>query len=118
MPVSIKDIAREANVSFSTVSRALADSPRVKPETRQRIQRLAREMGYTPSVVARSLVTHRTQTIGVVAMTMTDLFQAEVIRAIEQTALRYNHSVILTQSQSDSSMCARSASMSSCSSCC
>ncbi len=98
MPVSIKDIARVANVSFSTVSRALADSPRVKPETRERIQRLAIEMGYAPSAAARSLVTHRTKTIGVVATTMTDMFQAEVVQAIEETAIGRDHSVILTQS--------------------
>ena len=98
MPVSIKDIAKVANVSFSTVSRALADSPRVKPETRERIQELAAEMGYAPSAAARSLVTHRTKTIGVVATTMTDMFQAEVVQAIEETAIGRDYSVILTQS--------------------
>jgi len=98
MPISIKDIARVANVSYSTVSRALADSPRVKPATRARIQRFAREMGYTPSAAARSLVTQRTMTIGIVATTMTDMFQAEVIQAIEHAALGCGYSVILTQS--------------------
>lgn len=98
MPVSIKDIAKVANVSFSTVSRALADSPRVKPETRERIRKLAAEMGYTPSAAARSLVTQRTKAIGVVATTMTDVFQAEVVQAIEETAIGRDHSVILTQS--------------------
>ncbi|MFQ5854128.1 MAG: LacI family DNA-binding transcriptional regulator [Anaerolineae bacterium] len=98
MIVSIKDIAKAAGVSFSTVSRALNNSPRVKPETRERIQRIAEEMGYTPSAVARSLVTHRTNTIGVVVTTITDLFFAEVIQAIEETALNYNYSVILANS--------------------
>ena len=98
MPITIKDIARVANVSYSTVSRALADSTRVKPATRARIQRFAREMGYTPSAAALSLVTQRTMTIGVVATTMTDMFQAEVIQAIEHAALSHGYSVILTQS--------------------
>jgi len=98
MPVSIKDIAREANVSYSTVSRALSDNPRLKPETRERIQRLAAEMGYSPSAVARSLVTNRTHTIGIIATTMTDLFQAEVVWAVEQRAISHDYSVILTQS--------------------
>jgi DNA-binding LacI/PurR family transcriptional regulator len=102
MPVSIKDIARSANVSYSTVSRALAHSPRVKAETRDRIQQLALEMGYSPSAVARSLVTNRTRTIGIIATTITDLFQAEIIQAIQRTALRHNHSVILTQSGPES----------------
>ena len=56
MHVSIKDIAKAAGVSHSTVSRALSDSSLVKAETKSRIQRLAREMGYTPDAIARSLV--------------------------------------------------------------
>ncbi len=102
MAISIKDVARAAQVSYSTVSRALADSPRVKPETREKIQRLAAEMGYYPSVAARSLVTQRSQTIGLVATTITDLFQAEVIQFIEETAQRHHYSVILSHSGKDS----------------
>src|SRR5574341_2390451 len=98
MALSIKDIAKAANVSYSTVSRALSDSPRVKPETKQRIQRIAAEMGYLPSAIARSLVTRRTNTIGVVVTTITDLFFAEVIHAIEETALKYEYNVILANS--------------------
>jgi DNA-binding LacI/PurR family transcriptional regulator len=98
MIVSIKDIAKAANVSFSTVSRALNDSPRVKPETRERIQHIAAEMGYLPSAVARSLVTRHTNIIGVVVTTITDLFLAEVIHAIEETALKQKYNVILTNS--------------------
>ena len=98
MNVSIKDVAKAANVSYSTVSRALANSPRVKPETRQQIQHIAAEMGYLPSAVARSLVTRRTNIIGVVVTTITDLFFAEVIHAIEETALKQKYNVILTNS--------------------
>jgi DNA-binding LacI/PurR family transcriptional regulator len=98
MAVSIKDIARVADVSYSTVSRALNDSPRVQAQTKARIQRIAAEMGYLPSAVARSLVTRRTNTLGIVVTTITDLFFAEVIHAIEETALKYSYSVILTNS--------------------
>ncbi len=98
MSVSIKDIARAMNISYSTVSRALANSPRVKPETRRQIQQMAAEMGYLPSAVARSLVTRHTNTIGVVVTKITDLFFAEVIQGIEETALEYNQSLILTNS--------------------
>jgi DNA-binding LacI/PurR family transcriptional regulator len=93
--VSIKDIARIAGVSHSTVSRALADSPLVAPATKRRIQRIAREMGYTPSAIARGLVTRRTATIGLVVTTIADPFIAEVVQGIEETALDNGYSVIL-----------------------
>jgi DNA-binding LacI/PurR family transcriptional regulator len=98
MTVSIKDIAKVMNISYSTVSRALNNSPRVKPETREQIQRQAMVMGYLPSAIARSLVTRRTNTIGLVVTKITDLFFAEVIQGIEETALNYGYSVILTNS--------------------
>ncbi len=98
MTVSIKDIAKVMNISYSTVSRALNNSPRVKLETRELIQRKAVEMGYLPSAIARSLVTRRTNTIGVVVTKITDLFFAEVIQGIEETAVNRGYSVILTNS--------------------
>ncbi len=99
--VSIKDIARAADVSHSTVSRALSDSPLVSAETKARIQHLAREMGYSPDALARSLVMGRTQTIGVVVTTITDPFIAEIVQAIENTAHDHGYTVILASSSSE-----------------
>jgi DNA-binding LacI/PurR family transcriptional regulator len=101
MRVSIKDIARRAGVSHSTVSRALADSPLVNAETKARIKRLAREMGYTPSAIARAMSTRRTQTVGLVVTTIADPFVAEVVRGIEETALDHGYNVILCNSTGD-----------------
>ena len=101
MRVSIKDIAQAAGVSHSTVSRALSDSPLVKTETKARIQRLAREMGYTPDAIARGLVTRHTRTVGVVVTTITDPFVAEVVQGIEDTALENDYSVILASSAAE-----------------
>ena len=84
--VSIKDIARAADVAHSTVSRALSDSPLISEATKARIQRLAREMGYSPDAQARSLVMGRTQTVGVVVTTVADPFIADVLQSIENTA--------------------------------
>ncbi|MGD8626601.1 MAG: LacI family DNA-binding transcriptional regulator [Anaerolineae bacterium] len=98
MTISIKDIAREAEVSHSTVSRALSDSPLVSAETKARIQRLARQMGYSPDAQARSLVMGRTQTIGLVVTTITDPFIAQIVQAVERTALDRGYSVILSSS--------------------
>ena len=101
MTVSIKDIARAAGVSHSTVSRALSDSPLVSAATKARIQQLAQEMGYSPDALARSLVIGRTQTIGIVATAITDPFIAEVVQAIEQTAYLHDYSVILALSNAE-----------------
>jgi DNA-binding LacI/PurR family transcriptional regulator len=99
--VSIKDIARAAGVSHSTVSRALSNSPLVSTATKERIQRLAREMGYSPDAQARSLVLGRTLAIGVVVTTITDPFIAEIVQSIERTAHDCGYSVILTSSSSE-----------------
>jgi LacI family transcriptional regulator len=64
--VTIKDIAQAAGVSFSTVSKALRDSPLVTPETKRRIIEIAREMGYQPNIAARRLVSKRSGAVGVV----------------------------------------------------
>jgi DNA-binding LacI/PurR family transcriptional regulator len=98
VPVSIKDIARAADVTPCTVSRALRDSPRVSPETKKRIQRLADEMGYTPDAQARSLVMGRTQTVGVVVTTMADPFIGSVVQTIESAAHEQGYTVILASS--------------------
>ena len=101
MSVSIKDIARRAGVSHSTVSRALADSPLVNEKTKARIQALAREMGYTPSTIARAMSTGRTGTIGLVVTSIADPFVSEVVRGIEETAQDLDYSVILCNSTGD-----------------
>jgi DNA-binding LacI/PurR family transcriptional regulator len=101
MSVTIKDIARAAGVSHSTVSRALADSPLISTETKERIRRLADEMGYAPSAIGRGLVTRRTGTIGLVVTTIADPFIAEVVQGIEETALSYNYNTILCNSQAE-----------------
>lgn len=99
--VSIKDIARAAQVSHSTVSRALRNSPLVNAQTRALIQKIAGESGYTVSAVGRSLVTRRTNTIGVVVTTIADPFAGEIVSGIEEFALTHDYSVILAACHAD-----------------
>ena len=101
MPVSIKDLARLAGVSHSTVSRALRNSPLIPAQTTQRIQQLAKEQGYSASAIARSLVTRKTQAIGVVVTSIADPFNGDIVDGIEQTANERGYSVILSMSKGD-----------------
>lgn len=101
MPVSIKDIARLAGVSHSTVSRALRNSPLIPAHTAQRIQKIANETGYSASAVARSLVTRKTHALGVVVTSIADPFHGEVVNGIEEVANQHGYSVILANSQAN-----------------
>ena len=98
---SIKDIARLANVSHSTVSRALQNSPLVNPGTAEKIRQIAHKSGYRASAVARGLVTNRTRTIGLVVTTIADPFASEVASGMEQAANDHGYSVFLADSNAD-----------------
>ncbi len=101
MRVSIKDIARAAGVSHSTVSRALSNHPLVSDKTRGRIQSIAQELGYTPNAIARGLVTHQTRTVGIIVTTIDDPFAGEVVRGIEEIAADSGYRVFLGTSHAD-----------------
>ena len=99
--VSIKDIARAANVSHPTVSRALSHSPLVRGETAERIRLIAASLGYRPSAIARSLASNKTNTIGVVVTSIADPFIADVVSGIEETANDHGYSVFLANSNAN-----------------
>ena len=99
--VTIKDIARKVGVSATTVSRALNDKPDIATETKAHIRELAREMGYVPSAIARSLVTQRTRTIGLAVRTISDLWAAEIVPAIEDVARGAGYEVFLSSHYAD-----------------
>jgi len=101
--VSITDIAQAAGVSPSTVSRALQDHPRISLERRKAIQALAREMGYRPSQVARSLVTGHTRTLGVAVTDVTDPFVAEVMKGAEAASRKADYGLLFAMSNRDPS---------------
>lgn len=100
-PTSIKDIARIAKVSSSTVSRALQNSPLISRSTSERIHSIAKESGYRASAIARGLVTQRTKTIGVVVTTIADPFVSEVVNGIEDCGNDHGYSVFLANSNAD-----------------
>jgi LacI family repressor for deo operon, udp, cdd, tsx, nupC, and nupG len=99
--LSLKDIAKSAQVSQSTVSRALRNSPLVSVETRARIRRIAAESNFRVSAVGRSLATGRTHSIGVVVSSISDPFIAEVVSGLEEVASARGYPLILATSQGD-----------------
>jgi len=82
--VDSRDVARFAGVSQTTVSRVLSNSPKVKPETRDRVMRALAETGYSRNAVARAMRTRRTGTIGVVVTRITNPFYPEFIQVLSQ----------------------------------
>lgn len=98
---SIKDIARLAQVAPSTVSRALTGSDRISDETRQRVQTIAHQLGYTPSQAARSLVTGASQSIAIVAPSLADPFLAAVMAGIEGESLAAGYHLVVASTSGD-----------------
>ncbi len=96
--ITVADIAEEVGVSKMTVSRALNGRDNVDDATRERILSAAREMGYRPNRLARSLFLKRSYTLGVIVPEMTPIFFPETIRGIESTASERGYHVIVTNS--------------------
>ena len=86
MPATIKDVARAAGVSVASVSRAMNGADNVLPQTRQRILDAAKQLRFTPSGAARSLITRRTDTIGALLPDLHGEYFSELIRGIDQAA--------------------------------
>ena len=94
--VSIKEVAARAGVSFQTASKVLNGGPvRVSPETAARIMEVAKELGYQPNTIARSLVQRSTSTLGLVAPDATDVAISQISVAAEREARRQGHAMLV-----------------------
>jgi len=93
--VTLKDIAKEAGVSVNTVSRALNNKPDINFETKNKILEIARRLGYTPNMLARSLRLKRTGTIGLVVADISNPFYGSLVKGIENEAREKEYSIIL-----------------------
>jgi len=89
------EIARRANVSVITVSRALNNRPDVSEATRAQIWALAEELHYVPNVLARALVSGSSRTLGLIVADNTNPYYGRLIRAVEDTARSHGYGVIL-----------------------
>ncbi len=101
MKATIKDIAKEAGISYSAVSRALNGLKGVSDETRDRVKKIAEEMEYFPNAVARGLVQQETGTLGLIIPDITNPFYPELARSIEEKASKAGYSTFLCNTNYD-----------------
>ncbi|ASY72855.1 LacI family DNA-binding transcriptional regulator [Sinorhizobium fredii] len=99
--VTIHDLAREAGVSVSTVSKALNDNGRMAAETRARIKRIAAEIGFRPNALARGLLSSRSFTIGLLTNDTYGRFTLPVMAGISEALVDHGVSVFLCAIEDD-----------------
>ena len=90
---TIYDVAGAAGVSLATVSRVLNNPSKVKEETKQKVLRVIKELGYRPNVIARGLASRKTTSVGVVISDITRASVAEMLGGILDIAAKYNYSI-------------------------
>ncbi len=97
--VSIIDVAKQANVSITTVSRVLTGSAHpVSEETRLRVLEAAEALHYSPSALAQAMVTRATHIVGVIVGDASDPYFATIVRGVEDVARRHGYLVIVCNS--------------------
>ena len=82
--ITIKDIAKETGVCFSTVSRVINNKKYVKKETREKVLDAIKNLDYSPNIFARGLRTKKTRAIGVIVPDISVPFYSNVVKAIEK----------------------------------
>lgn len=106
MNVTIIDVAKKAGVSPSTVSRVLSNHPRISPATSARVRDVMKELGYHPNIMAKSLVSKTTNTIGVILPRPAEelflnLFFPEFIRGILSQSSKMGYDLVMTSGASE-----------------
>jgi DNA-binding LacI/PurR family transcriptional regulator len=94
MDVNLKYIAKLANVSVSTVSRALRNDPKVKEDTKERINMIAEKLNYVPNQAAKSLITRQTKTLGLVLPNLRT-FMHDIFDGIERICAKNDYNILL-----------------------
>jgi LacI family transcriptional regulator len=98
---NINDVAREARVSITTVSRVLNNSYPVNEKTRKKVKDAIEKLNYKPNAIARGLVNKKTNTIGIIVPTITNAFFPEVVKGIADQCKEKGYNIILSNSESN-----------------
>lgn len=98
---TMKDIARVAGVSTSTVSHVINKTRYVSDDIAERVNKAAKDLNYAPSALARSLKMNRTRTIGMLVTTSTNPFFGEVVKGVERSCYQQGYSLILCNTEGD-----------------
>lgn len=101
MAASIKDVAKEAEVSIATVSRVLNDVDVVNEDTKKKVQEAIKKLGYRPNIIARSLKTQKSRTIGIIIPDISNQFYPEIVRGAEDVSNIYNYNIMLCNTDLD-----------------
>lgn len=95
MNVTIQDVAKEAGVSITTVSRVINNNYPVKKETREKVEKIIEEMNFTPNSLARGLIKKKTDTVGILVPSITNIFFPLVINGIEHFMEKKGYTLIM-----------------------
>lgn len=106
MTVTIKDIAEKAGVSFSTVSKALRNSPLVQEKTKLKVLQIAEELGYEPNIAARRLVSKKSGAIGVVWPSVERATTGSLITLINEELEQRSYTTLLSINRTESAIAA------------
>lgn len=101
MGVTIRDVAEEASVSATTVSRVFNHDHLVNSKTREHVMSVARRMGYSPNATARSLSQGRTRSLGILLPAPHGEFFSELIRGVDDVAQKSDHFLLIASSHYD-----------------
>ncbi len=101
MKYTIGDVAREAGVSITTVSRVINGNYPVKAETKRKVEAAIKKMNYEPNPLAQGLIRNKTFYLGVVVPGITNMFFTEVLHGIEKLAKAYGYGVFINDSEGD-----------------
>ena len=91
--VTIYDVAGAAKVSLATVSRVMNNPDKVNPETRERVLKIIKELGYRPNAIARGLASRKTTTVGIMMADVSRAATAAVLGGIIDIAKKYNYAL-------------------------